>query len=362
MISQHSAEQAITLADQGWNVSAIARHLGHDRKTIRIYLNGRRKPGQPRPQADSFAPFAGYAARRLREDPHLRAAGVHRELTELGYAGSYSALTRELRNGGIPTTCPTCHDKPNGAYVRARTRHRQQSLPLRVPPITGETIASYLARLAAAHYLPANLLLAHLPPWFTARGLTHDDLTGAARATETEVEHLAALTGFSTTTLLHALPAFHSSPYHGRPTVRATHACRYCAARHEHTEPVPVHLPAHQRVCTKHRLWLGVTIQIDLCAVPDIVHAHRRAARLARRHTAPRLILAEVTERQQIIAARRHRTHPDPVDRRITAITSTDHHLALDHPDLMEAATYPETIRNAANALRRADETAIRPE
>jgi hypothetical protein len=113
VIPRHSAEQAILLAEQGRTVSAIARHLGHDRKTIRIYLNGRRTPGQPRPQADSFAPFAGYAARRVREDPHLRAAGLHRELVEAGYTGSYSALTRELRSSGISLTRATCrHTAP----------------------------------------------------------------------------------------------------------------------------------------------------------------------------------------------------------------------------------------------------------
>jgi hypothetical protein len=148
VIPQHSAEQAITLSNQGWNVSAIARRLGHDRKTIRIYLNGRRMPGQPRPEADSFAPFSGYAARRLRDDPHLRASGLHHELTALGYTGSYSALTRELRNSGITTTCPACQHKPDH-YLRAPIRHRQQSLPMRVAPIAGETIASYLERLAA---------------------------------------------------------------------------------------------------------------------------------------------------------------------------------------------------------------------
>ena len=54
MIPEHAAHQAITLAERGWNVSEIARHLGHDRKTIRIYLNGCRRPGQPRQHADSF--------------------------------------------------------------------------------------------------------------------------------------------------------------------------------------------------------------------------------------------------------------------------------------------------------------------
>jgi hypothetical protein len=361
MIPERSAEQAIILADQGWNVSAIAQHLGHDRKTIRIYLNGHRKPGQPRPQADSFAPFAGYAARRLRDDPHLRAAGLHRELGDLGYTGSYSALTRELRNSAIPTACPTCNDQPDGVYRAARTLHREQGLPMRVAPITGETIASYLARLATGNHLPVSLLLAHLPLWFSARSLTHDDLTGSARASETEVEGLAALTRLTRATLLRALPAFGSSTHHGRPPVRATHACRRCAARHGHDEPVPVHLPAHHRVCTKHRLWLGDTVQIDLSAAPQIVHAHRRADRLARRHTGPRLVLAEVTERQQIIATR-HGKHRTPIERRLTSIISTDRGLALDHPDLIDAATYPETISNAANVLRRFHETIARPD
>jgi len=34
-----------TLRRQGWTISAIARHLGHDRKTIRAYLGGGRVAG-----------------------------------------------------------------------------------------------------------------------------------------------------------------------------------------------------------------------------------------------------------------------------------------------------------------------------
>ena len=75
MIPETSALQAIALAGQGQNVSEIARHLGHDRKTIRIYLNGHRAPGQPRPHADSFAPFAAYVRQRAADDPHLRGDG-----------------------------------------------------------------------------------------------------------------------------------------------------------------------------------------------------------------------------------------------------------------------------------------------
>ena len=357
MIPQRSAEQAITLAEQGWNVSAIARRLDHDRKTIRIYLNGHRQPGQRREQADSFAPFAGYATRRLRDDPHLRAAGLHRELSELGYPGSYSALTRELRNNAIPTVCLTCQAKPEDTYrhaIRARTLHHQQGLPIRVVLITGETIASYLVRLAGANHLPVSLLLAHLPSWVIARSTAHDDLAGASRADvsragQAEVEQLTALTGLPTTTLLQALPAFGANTQHGRPPVRATRACRRCTARRGHTGPVPVHLPAHRRVCPKHRLWLGDAVQIDVAAAPDIVHAQRRADRLAR-HSGLRLILAETTERDQLTAMR-HYLQSDPIQRRITAIISTDPGLTRDHPDLIDAATYPETINNVASRL-----------
>jgi hypothetical protein len=97
VIPETDARKAIDLAGQGCNVSEIARQVGHDRKTIRIYLNGHRAPGQPRQHAETFAPLAAYVMQRAADDPHLRSAGLHREAAALGYAGSYSAFTRELR-------------------------------------------------------------------------------------------------------------------------------------------------------------------------------------------------------------------------------------------------------------------------
>jgi hypothetical protein len=92
VIPERNAREAITSARQGQNVSQIARGLGHDRKTIRIYLNGSRAPGKTRSHPGTFVPFAGYAAQRIAGDPHLRTAGLHGELAALGYRGSYSAL------------------------------------------------------------------------------------------------------------------------------------------------------------------------------------------------------------------------------------------------------------------------------
>ncbi len=152
MIPGTDARQAIALAGQGQNVSEIARRLGHDRKTIRIYLNGHRAPGQPRPHAGSFAPFAAYVRQRAADDPHLRSTGLHREAAALGYAGSYSAFTRELRGHGITAACGTCRNWKPIAPAQAQG-HRPGPLPSRTAPLGGETIASYLSRTAAASHL-----------------------------------------------------------------------------------------------------------------------------------------------------------------------------------------------------------------
>ena len=145
MIPEQDARQAIALAGQGANVSEIARRLGHDRKTIRIYLNGHRAPGQPRPHADSFAPFAAYVRQRAQDDRHLRSTGLHHEITALGYAGSYSAFTRELRGHGITAACGTCRKWKPITPAQAR-HHCPGPLPFRTVPVAGETIASYLSR------------------------------------------------------------------------------------------------------------------------------------------------------------------------------------------------------------------------
>ena len=45
MLTMEDDVDAHALRKRGWSISAIARHLGHDRKTIRAYLNGRRTAG-----------------------------------------------------------------------------------------------------------------------------------------------------------------------------------------------------------------------------------------------------------------------------------------------------------------------------
>ena len=341
MIPETSALQAIALAGQGQNVSEIARHLGHDRKTIRIYLNGHRAPGQPRPHADSFAPFAAYVRQRAADDPHLRSTGLHREVTALGYAGSYSAFTRELRGHGITAACGTCRKWKPIAPAQAREQH-PGPLPFRTAPLDGETIASYLSRIAAASHLPAGAIIACLPSWFAARAAACDDLAATGQPQPADIRHLAALTGTSETALRHALPALAGG---GRPPVRATLACRRCAARHGQRNPVPVHIPAHQRACRRHRTWIGRIIQIDITTAPDITAASKKASQLAREYGITRLVLAETTARQGTTGG------PD-ARRRAAALALASPGLDPGHPDTAEAAAYPGTVKAAAALLR----------
>jgi transposase len=95
MITREEDIDAHALARQGWTISAIARHLGRDRKTIRAYLRGDREAGvRALAAADPFGPFAAYCKARLTEDPHLWATTLFDEVTGLGYDRSYPTFTR----------------------------------------------------------------------------------------------------------------------------------------------------------------------------------------------------------------------------------------------------------------------------
>jgi len=98
MLTWENNVEASALRNQGWSISAIARHLGHDRKTIRDYLDGKRTPGErASSRADPFEEFAEYAKTRLCDDPHLWATALFDEVIALGYEGSYPSFTRSPR-------------------------------------------------------------------------------------------------------------------------------------------------------------------------------------------------------------------------------------------------------------------------
>jgi hypothetical protein len=342
MIPEHDARQAVALAGQGTSTAAIAVLLSHDRKTIRTYLSGQRAPGQPRARTDALDPFTAYARQRAADDRHLRTTGLHHEIAALGYAGSYSSFTRELRSHGIITGCGIC--RPRAPQSPPPPQHPPQ-LPAHAAPITGETVSSYLARLAAASHLPTGNITSCLPPWFAARAAACDDLNSNSHPRPGDIAYLAALTGISATALRRALPALALAYGDPRPPVRSASACHRCAARHGQHDPVPVHLPAHQRACARHRTWLGRVIQIDVTAAPDITAASTQASRLARKHGITRLLLAEATARPDSAGT------PD-ARRQAGVLALASPGLDPQHPDTAEAAAYPETIKAAAKLLR----------
>lgn len=105
------------LHKRGWTISAIARHTGRNRRTIRNYLNGTTTPGVRKPAGeDPFEPFVAYVTARLAEDPHLWARTLCDELEDLGYTASYQTLTRQIRQRQLRPVCQSCAcatDRPN---------------------------------------------------------------------------------------------------------------------------------------------------------------------------------------------------------------------------------------------------------
>jgi len=89
------------LKRQGLSVSAIARKVGLDRKTVRKHLSGGVKvpvyhPREPRPAM--LEPFEPYLRERTTAYPELSGKRLLREIREMGYRGGYTMLTDFLRD------------------------------------------------------------------------------------------------------------------------------------------------------------------------------------------------------------------------------------------------------------------------
>jgi transposase len=107
--SNRGGEQVVTLGEivlihdlkrQGLSVSAIARKVGLDRKTVRRHLaRGLAPPvyGPRSPRPCQLAPYEAYLRERIAAWPELTGKRLLREIRELGYPGCYSVLTDFLR-------------------------------------------------------------------------------------------------------------------------------------------------------------------------------------------------------------------------------------------------------------------------
>ena len=100
MVTLGELMMILELHRQGLTVSAIARQLGIDRKTVRRYIARGLEPPTygPRPvpqrSTDRFLPYLG---ERLAAFPGLTAVRLWRELRERGYTGGYTAVKRAVR-------------------------------------------------------------------------------------------------------------------------------------------------------------------------------------------------------------------------------------------------------------------------
>jgi transposase len=119
MLTWENCVEAQALRRRGWSISAIATHLGHDRKTISAYLNGERRPGERKPaRPEAMTGFLGYCRQRLVDDPHLWSTTLFDEVVALGFTGSYQAFTASLRKHELRPKC----------QARAANKHKDRSV------------------------------------------------------------------------------------------------------------------------------------------------------------------------------------------------------------------------------------------
>ncbi len=168
MLTQGEDVEAHALQERGWSISAIARHLGRDRKTVRCYLNGDRQPGvRATAVADPLSAFEVYIRARFVDDPHLWATALFDEVVALGYARSYPSFVRQIRERGLRPHCEAC------AGVKGR-----DTIEIDHPP--GEEIQwDWFERRRAPWGGTAYVLLGTLPSSGRTRGVLAESLDQA---------------------------------------------------------------------------------------------------------------------------------------------------------------------------------------
>lgn len=171
-----------------------------------------------------------------------------------------------------------------------------RALPVTAPLFGGETLGSYLTRLAQDNALRTRALLSRIHP-----SLAHQEITPmtdtAARWPSAAFDRLTALTGRRQEHLAAAIPAL-CDAFRGATPSGPTgfmRACCRCAAAKNITVLIYLRARPHDRLCTRHRRWLRALRDIDISALPEITAAQRRHDRAARHHDA--LLLADIHRR-----------------------------------------------------------------
>ena len=122
MLTQEDDVEIHALAARGWSVSAIARHTGRDRKTVRKYLAGAGAGRGASRRRVAWSRSATTSTARFVDDPHVEATVLHRELVDAGFDRSYPTLVRELRRLELRPLCKVCQHR-RGAAVTVEIAH-----------------------------------------------------------------------------------------------------------------------------------------------------------------------------------------------------------------------------------------------
>ena len=126
MIKLGELVMILDLHRQGLSVSAIARQLGVDRKTVGTYIAKGLEPPAYKERAPAPAivdPFEPYLRERLATYPGLTAVRLWREIKERGFAGGYSVV-RDRAARSSPSAPP---DSKCASRRRPASRRRSTS-------------------------------------------------------------------------------------------------------------------------------------------------------------------------------------------------------------------------------------------
>ena len=216
-----------------------------------------------------------------------------------------------------------------------------RSLPVAARPLRGETIGSFLTRLAYANSMRVPYLL-------TLAGITGRPFTPATDDTRgwsaTTPHRIAALAGHPLPALAAAIPALAGTAPAGAVLLRA---CGYCAATRNITTMVIICARPHDYLCTRHQQWLRGSQRPLLTSLPEIAGSQRRhdehtrnipGGDVARAHEQARGIISQwlaagwhpaLTQRWQDRHRRLTAAHPGPPE--VLADVTT-------HPEMLAIA------------------------
>ncbi len=240
-------------------------------------------------------------------------------------------------------------------------------LPRTVTPVAGEYYAGYIARLAEANHLEFTELsgalddTAAMTVYGTLAWKRHEQERLAAVASQ-PLARIARLCWPDPRYYLRDIEGFHQML---RP------ACRRCAARYGIIEPVDCHLPPHQTLCRRHRLWTGPAArshdgQLDIRPFPEIDCAHRHHLALVHHQHWWHVDTAIKDATRAIYHALRAGTWIPGQQRRLRQLAPGTWQQALgavlavspgrpdDHPGhpAVEIAIYPDVVWLAGRSLR----------